>query len=153
MRTVKSVLDKIGWFNEPNNVRLFPWKKWQLPQSNLTIDTAAQDIQKANEQYKDAVIQPIFQMKNSICALITPQGVNLCKNSQDRRPILPLWYDSFEYENKTNRIPCLKKDNYENFQTEAYPIKVDGTLDTKNIIIESRTYGKPSNRMYKRFHF
>ena len=47
LRIVKSVLDKIGWFNEPNNVGLFPWEKWQISKSNLITDTTAQDIQKA----------------------------------------------------------------------------------------------------------
>lgn len=92
--------------------------------------------------YKDAEVEQVFQMKNSVCVMKAYDKYNLCRNSNDRRPLLKDWYDEYGYDRKTNSIPCLKQLNWERYETECYPIKKNGTLDTENIIIENKRYGK-----------
>lgn len=145
LRMVVNVLERIGWFDIPQNRRKFPSDKWQIGIPNVNVDTAQQEIQRANELYKDASVSPVFQMKDSICVMTTSNGVNLCRGINDRRPLLQTWFDKFGYDNKTNSVPCLKKDNFEEFETRAFPIKADGTLDAQNVIIENKLYGKSIN--------
>ena len=143
LRQVKVVLNNIGWFNDPNNYRKFPFAKWQLSNLDVSVDTTQQEIEKANELYKDAEVEQVFPMKNSVCVLkVSDDKVNLCRSSNDRRPLLPNWFNRFDYDNRTHKIPCLKYDNEETIETECFPIKQDGTLDTENMIIESKRYGK-----------
>lgn len=140
LRMVVNVLERIGWFDIPQNRRKFPSDKWQIGIPNVNVDTAQQEIQRANELYQNASVTPVFQMKNSICVLTTSNGVNLCRSINDRRPLLPKWFDICEPLHSNQNVIALKKDNYDTVQTEAYPINADGTLG--DIIIESKKYGK-----------
>jgi hypothetical protein len=143
LRQVKNTLKDIKWFDDPSNFAKFPFAKWQLSSSDVSVDMTQQEIKKANEQYKDAEVEQVFPMKNSVCVLkVSDDKVNLCRSSNDRRPLLPNWFEKFAYDRKTNRIPCLKRNNWKTYETECYPIKQDGTLDTENIIIENKGYGK-----------
>lgn len=145
LKQVKSVLEKIGWFNDPSNFAKFPFDDWKISRKSveLNIDTTQQEIEEANEQYKDAEVSTVFPMRDSVCILkVSDDKVNLCRSSDDRRPLLPKWFNRFDYDNRTHKIPCLKYDNEETIETECFPIKQDGTLDTEHIIIESKQYGK-----------
>ena len=152
-RITKSVLNKIGWFRNPQNVNRFPFAKWKVSKEGIDVDTTTSDIESANRQFLNVEVIPVFQMKDSVCVLKTPNGVNLCRSSNDRRPLLDTWFEKFAYDRKTEQIPCLKRDNYETMETEAFPINVDGTLDTKNVIIENKNYGKSSNKRNRRLLF
>lgn len=139
---VAKELNAIGWFNNPQNYRKFPFKRWDIPMENITVDTTQQDIEKANEMYKDAILKYAYPEKNSVCVMKVGDLYNLCYSNNDRRPLLKNWYNEFGYDRKTQKIPCLKYDNEETLETICYPIKRDGTLDTENIIIENKRYGK-----------
>lgn len=151
--TIKHVvagLSECGWFKDTNNVkRILPTlKKWGYTAKEIQniisgVDTTADDIKAANEEYADATVTPIFSMANSVCALETSEGVNLCRSSADRRPLLDFWYHRILYPVRGNRsIPCLVYDNEESWQSECYPINPNGTLDYDNVIIENKKYGK-----------
>jgi len=145
LKQVKSVLEDIGWFDDPSNFAKFPFDDWKISRKTvkLNVDTTQQEIKKANELYKNAEVEQVFPMRDSICVLkVSDDKVNLCRSSNDKRPLLPNWFEKFAYDRKTNRIPCLKRNNWETYETECYPIKQDGTLDTENIIIENKGYGK-----------
>lgn len=138
LRTVRDVLKKIGWFNKPENFRKFPFEKWQISTNDIKIDTSKQQTEDANEFFKNAEVVPVFPMKNSICVLKHNNKVNLCRNVNDKRPLLTKWFDNYAFDRKTGTIPCLKINDWENFETKCYPIKKDGTLDTNNLIIENK---------------
>lgn len=142
LREVETTLILQGWFDHPENLNKFPFDKWRLPMPNDNVDSTRQDIREANEKYWGMLVIPVFQMKNSICVMGNPNGglkaYNLCRGVNDRRPILPDWYDYFEFDKGTGQIPCLKRYNRKEYLMEAYPIKTDGTLDTR-AIIESKT--------------
>jgi len=145
-------LSKYGWFKDANNVkRIIPTlKKWGFTAREIQniisgVDTTEDDIKAANEEYADATVQRVFDIPNSVCVLDTSNGINLCRSSEDRRPLLDNWYTEFGYPRNGRNIPCLKYDNTEdedNWRTECYPINKDGTLDYENVIIESKKYGK-----------
>lgn len=141
LREVKSVLEKIGWFNDKSNWKKFPFKKWGILLSSVNYDKTAEllrtEIDAANEKYKDAEVERVFPTKNSVCTLKTEKGVNLCRGENDKRPLLDQWFDFFDYDRKTGIIPCLKRDNFDTLETEAYPILQNGTLDVENMIIEN----------------
>ena len=151
LKEVKDKLIEIGWFKSVENFNKFPFEKWDmLPYKRRLmgcVDTTEQNIADANEKYKDASVNPVFPEKNSVCVLTTKDGCNLCRSKEDMRPLLPDWYGRFQYD-KTGKIPCLKIDNWVTCQTEAYPIKKDGTLG--ELIIENKKYGKSVTRMRKR---
>lgn len=143
LRQVKDVLEDVGWFNDTENFKLFPFQKWQIEPKDIKRDTTQQEIENANELYKDAEVTRVFYTTNNpLCVLKTTEGVNLCRNVNDRRPLLTTWFNRFGYDNRTNKIPCLKRENWETIETEAYPINQDGTLNTEEVIIENKKYGK-----------
>ena len=141
LRQVKNVLENIGWFKDPRNFNLFPFEKWQLPSIDVSVDTTQQEIESANEKYKDSNVRPVFAEKNSICVLKVNNKYNLCHSINDRRPLLTDWYDEYAYDRRTQSILCLKRNNWDSMETEAYPITQNG-LDVENVIIESKIYGK-----------
>ena len=141
LRQVKSVLENIGWFKDPRNFNIFPFEKWQLPSTDVSVDTTQQEIGRANEEYKDAEVEQVFPYKNSICVLKINNKYNLCRSINDRRPLLTDWYDEYAYDRKTQSRLCLKRNNWDTMETEAYPITQNG-LDIENVIIESKRYGK-----------
>jgi len=137
-------LEKVGWFNNPENRKRFPFNAWGFNQNTVSYDNSSEieqeEIERANEEYKDALVYPVFpQMKNSICALvIDDKHANLCRSMDDRRPIYDKWFERCQTDRKTGSIMCLKVDNYETLDTEAYPINIDGSLDINNLIIENK---------------
>ena len=148
---VKNKFIQVGWFTNPDNYDKFPWVAWYngVRDNRVKPDYTQRNIKDANEKYKDASVNPVFQEKNSVCVLKTEDGCNLCRSKEDRRPLLPDWYEKFGYD-ITGKIPCLKRDNDIEIQTEAFPILPNGELDTDNMIIESVKYGKSVTRMRKR---
>ena len=52
-------------------------------------------------------------------------------------------YDKFQYliGSTSISLPCLKRNNWDSMETEAYPITQNG-LDVEDVIIESKIYGK-----------
>lgn len=146
LRMVRNVLFKIGWFDDPENFKSFPFEKWKISKDSVRVSSTQQEIKAANEQYKDADVIPVFPMKNSICALVVDdQTVNLCRGPEDRRPLLSDWFNKYGYDRKTNSIPCLKRDNWDEVKTEVFPINQDGTLDMKNVMFENKKYGQRIN--------
>ena len=141
-------LEKVGWFNIKGNFDRYYWDEWQIPLKTKnrifnSIDTTKEDIEKANKLYKDAELKRPFTIyDNPLCVMKTAEGCNLCRSAKDRRPLLDTWFEKFGYDRKTGTIPCLKRDNWETYKTEAYPINPDGTLNTEKVIIENRRYGK-----------
>lgn len=147
LREVWGLLRRIGWFKDERNLRIFPFDRWGFKKKDaISTNDTATEIENANIKYKDAKVEPVFQDKGSVCAIVTSQGANLCRSIQDRRPLLQTWFDRYEYDKKRG-IPCLKRDNYETMETECFPIKKDGTLDTQNVIIENKKYGKNRQRV------
>lgn len=135
LRNVFDNLIKIKWFDNPNNFNIFPFDRWGFNPNSINIDTTKQDILKANEIYQNAEVYRVFyNTPNKLCVLHTNEGYNLCRDINDKRPLLDKWYNGFEQGN----VPKLKLDNYETMQTEVYPINQDGTLDTKNITLENK---------------
>lgn len=135
LRNVFDNLVRIKWFDNPNNFNIFPFDRWGFNPNSINIDTTKQDILKANEIYQNAEVYRVFyNTPNKLCVLHTNEGYNLCRDINDKRPLLDKWYNGFEQGN----VPKLKLDNYETMETEVYPINQDGTLDTKNITLESK---------------
>jgi hypothetical protein len=140
-------LEKVGWFNIKGNFDRYYWDEWQIPKGTKnrifnSIDTTKEDIEKANKLYKDAEIKQVFYgTKNPLSFLIVgKEQVNLCRSKIDRRPLLDGWFNDYEY--KSDGKPYIKRDNYETFETESYPVNADGTIDTNNVIIENKKYDK-----------
>lgn len=134
LRNVFNALKNIKWFDNEDNFKKFPFDKWQFNPNSIERNTITQDIQQANELYKNAEVYRVFYNNNPLSILKTKQGYNLCRSNEDRRPLLNKWYDGFEQGN----IPTLKLDDYEKLETKAYPIKQNGTLDIDNVIIENK---------------
>ena len=135
LRNVFDNLIKIKWFDNPDNFNIFPFDRWGFNPNSINIDTTKQDILKANEIYQNAEVYRVFyNTPNKLCVLHTNEGYNLCRDINDKRPLLDKWYNGFEQGN----VPKLKLDNYETMETEVYPINQDGTLDTKNITLENK---------------
>ena len=142
LKEVAKVLKKIGWFKNPKNYNMFPFEDWKISRKDIEVDTTEQDIADANEKYKDASVYNVFHEKNSVYALVTKDGCNLCRSEEDRRPLLPDWYDEFGRDRDTGEIPCLKRENWTDYKTEVFPILRSGKLDVDNMIVESLRYGK-----------
>lgn len=144
LREVLGLLRRIGWFKEERNLRIFPFDRWGFKNKDaISTNDTATEIENANELYKNAEVTRVFYTTNNpLCVLKTTEGVNLCRNVNDRRPLLTTWFEWFGYDNRTNKIPCLKRENWETIETEAYPINQDGTLNTAEVIIENKKYGK-----------
>ena len=142
LRNVFNALKNIKWFDNEDNFKKFPFDRWQFNPNSIERNTITQDIQQANELYKNAEVYRVFYNNNPLSILKTKQGYNLCRSNEDRRPLLDKWYDGFEQGN----IPTLKLDDYEKLETKAYPIKQNGTLDFDNVIIEN----KINNNMKKK---
>jgi len=136
VRHVFNTLRNIGWFEDAENFRRFPFSKWGFSPKNVYVDTTDDDISRANQKYKNATVRPIFPMKNSICTLENGEKVNLCRSTNDRRPLLDVWFDLYEYDEETHTIPCLKHYNYQDSIIICFPIRKDGTLDVENRFIE-----------------
>ena len=134
LRNVFNALKNIKWFDNEDNFKKFPFDRWQFNPNSIERNTMTQDIQQANELYKNAEVYRVFYNNNPLSILKTKQGYNLCRSNEDRRPLLDKWYDGFEQGN----IPTLKLDDYEKLETKAYPIKQNGTLDFDNVIIENK---------------
>lgn len=147
LKRTKNLLNEIGWFKDPDNFEKFPFDKWGISRDGVTTDTTQKEIDYANELYKDTEILPVFPIKDSICVINANGKFNLCNSTNDRRPLLDKWYDSYGYDRKTHKIPCLKYDNMDTFETECYPIRNDGTIDTENVIIENKKYYYEKNRI------
>ena len=146
LRNVFDNLIKIKWFDNPNNFNIFPFDRWGFNPNSINIDTTKQDILKANEIYQNAEVYRVFyNTPNKLCVLHTNEGYNLCRDINDKRPLLDKWYNGFEQGN----VPKLKLDNYETMQTEVYPINQDGTLDTKNITLENKKLNIMSKKLIK----
>lgn len=135
LRNVFDNLKRIKWFDDPNNFKIFPFKRWGFNPNSIKVDTTQQDILKANELYKNAEIYKVFYNKeNPLCVMHTEEGYNLCRNKNDRRPLLNTWFTNFQQGNK----PMLKLDNYNTMETEVYPILPNGTLDKDNMMVENK---------------
>ena len=146
LRNVFDNLIKIKWFDNPNNFNIFPFDRWGFNPNSINIDTTKQDILKANEIYQNAEVYRVFyNTPNKLCVLHTNEGYNLCRDINDKRPLLDKWYNGFEQGN----VPKLKLDNYETMETEVYPINQDGTLDTKNITLENKKLNIMSKKLIK----
>ena len=146
LRNVFDNLIKIKWFDNPNNFNIFPFDRWGFNPNSINIDTTKQDILKANEIYQNAEVYRVFyNTPNKLCVLHTNEGYNLCRDINDKRPLLDKWYNGFEQGN----VPKLKLDNYETMQTEVYPINQDGTLDTKNITLENKKLNIMSKKLIR----
>lgn len=138
LRHVKETLENIGWFDDPNNRKKFPYRKWDFEPSSIRFNSSKEETSNANKMYQEADVKPVFQMPNSVCVMKTQNGYNLCRSAMDRRPLLDTWFEDYGYDNRTGTIPCMKRDNYETMQTECYPIKQDGTLDMEHMIPEGK---------------
>lgn len=134
LRNVFDNLVKIKWFDNPNNFKIFPFKKWGFNPNTIKIDTTQEDILNANKKYKTAEVYRVFYNNNPLCVMHTKEGYNLCRNINDRRPLLDKWYTNFQQTNP----PKLKLDNYDTMQTEVYTILPNGTLDMENIMTENK---------------
>lgn len=146
LRNVFDNLIKIKWFDDPNNFNIFPFDRWGFNPNSINIDTTKQDILKANEIYQNAEVYRVFyNTPNKLCVLHTNEGYNLCRDINDKRPLLDKWYNGFEQGN----VPKLKLDNYETMETEVYPINQDGTLDTKNITLENKKLNIMSKKLIR----
>ena len=146
LRNVFDNLIKIKWFDNPNNFNIFPFDRWGFNPNSINIDTTKQDILKANEIYQNAEVYRVFyNTPNKLCVLHTNEGYNLCRDINDKRPLLDKWYNGFEQGN----VPKLKLDNYETMETEVYPINQDGTLDTKNITLENKKLNIMSKKLIR----
>ena len=146
LRNVFDNLIKIKWFDNPNNFNIFPFDRWGFNPNSINIDTTKQDILKANEIYQNAEVYRVFyNTPNKLCVLHTNEGYNLCRDINDKRPLLDKWYNGFEQGN----VPKLKLDNYETMETEVYPINQDGTLDTKNITLENKKLNIMSKKVIR----
>jgi hypothetical protein len=146
LRNVFDNLIKIKWFDNPDNFNIFPFDRWGFNPNSINIDTTKQDILKANEIYQNAEVYRVFyNTPNKLCVLHTNEGYNLCRDINDKRPLLDKWYNGFEQGN----VPKLKLDNYETMQTEVYPINQDGTLDTKNITLENKKLNIMSKKLIR----
>ena len=146
LRNVFDNLIKIKWFDNPDNFNIFPFDRWGFNPNSINIDTTKQDILKANEMYQNAEVYRVFyNTPNKLCVLHTNEGYNLCRDINDKRPLLDKWYNGFEQGN----VPKLKLDNYETMQTEVYPINQDGTLDTKNITLENKKLNIMSKKLIR----
>jgi len=142
LRQVKDKLERMGWFNDKNNFKLFPFQKWQFSPESITVDRIQDEIEAANEEFKDAEVNRVFSdTDNPLCVMEIGKKFNLCRSIDDRRPLLDIWFDAIDY-NGENGTPRMRLDNWETVETECYPIKPDGTLDTENVIIENKSYGK-----------
>lgn len=142
IRQAVSVLEQIGWFNHAENRNLFPYDKWGVSPSSVKYDNSAEIIQseiaQANDMYRNAEVFPVFPQENSVCVLkLNDKEYNLCRSIDDRRPLYSDWFSDYNYDRKTQTIPCLKRENWETCETEAYPILPNGTLDETNMIIEN----------------
>lgn len=139
LNDVKKELERIGWFDDPENVKKFPFDRWQLRPPYVQEDTTQEEIDAANEKYKDATVYPIFPTKDSICALeVSRDQINLCKDSDDRRPLSDIWFNYIVYGDQVN---YMVRDNYETMETEYYPVSPDGEIDDENVVIkESKRY-------------
>ena len=146
LRNVFDNLIKIKWFDNPDNFNIFPFDRWGFNPNSINIDTTKQDILKANEIYQNAEVYRVFyNTPNKLCVLHTNEGYNLCRDINDKRPLLDKWYNGFEQGN----VPKLKLDNYETMETEVYPINQDGTLDTKNITLENKKLNIMSKKLIR----
>lgn len=139
LRNVFNCLKKIKWFDKIENFKKFPFQRWQFNPNSVSTDTTDDDIQQANELYKDAEVYKVFYSSdNPLCILHIDKGYNLCRSINDRRPLLDMWYSEF----RPNGVPSLVFDDYENWETKVYPINQDGTLDIKNAVNESNNMKK-----------
>ena len=146
LRNVFDNLIKIKWFDNPDNFNIFPFDRWGFNPNSINIDTTKKDILKANEIYQNAEVYRVFyNTPNKLCVLHTNEGYNLCRDINDKRPLLDKWYNGFEQGN----VPKLKLDNYETMETEVYPINQDGTLDTKNITLENKKLNIMSKKVIR----
>ena len=134
LTNVRNELKNAGWFNDPKNLKLFPFQKWGFNPNQVVASDLPQSPSLVNSPYENAETMKIFY-DSPICVLKFNNQYNLCKDEQDKTPLLQNWYDEYGYDDKTNSIPCLKKIN-QDFQIEAYPINQDGTL--KEPIIENK---------------
>lgn len=139
---VKDTLKSLGWFEKKENFDKFPFDEWEISRKDINgHNTETNSGKQTNKEYENAEITPVFQMKDSICVIKTEKGYNLCRNSNDKEPMYQTWFDSYGVDRKTGKTICLKRDNYETCETEAYPITQDG-LDTQHVIIENKSYKK-----------
>jgi hypothetical protein len=132
--TLRHVFDNFKlkrWFDNKENRKKFPFKKWGFNPKSLNYDTTEEDILNANNLYKNAEVYRVFyNIKSDLFILHTKKGYNLCRNENDRRPLLDIWYDDF----KPGEIPMLVLENYETFEIELYPISPEGMLGEKIIM-------------------
>ena len=137
LRNVFDNLKKIKWFDNPNNFKIFPFTKWGFNPNSIQIDTTQQDIEQANQMYQNAEVYRVFYNNNNkLCVLHTDKGYNLCRNKNDRRPLLDKWFSDVQQGEK----PKLKYDNYDTLETQVYTILPNGTLDMNNVVIENKLY-------------
>ena len=137
----------IGWFRDPNNFRKFPFESLNLTgkikqaksQVDFSKEDEKRDLEIANEKYKDAELVPAEQVKGTYFIMKVDDKFNMCKSSEDRRPLYNQWFDSFEPDKKTHSILCLKFEDWDTYETRAYPITASG-LDIEHFIIENRKY-------------
>jgi hypothetical protein len=129
---VKNELKRVGWFNDPKNLKIFPFQKWKFNPSEVAPKEEQQI--PTNSPYENAETIKIFY-DSPICVLKFNNQYNLCQDEQNKTPLLQSWFDDYGYDDKTNSIPCLKKLT-QDMQIEAYPISQDGAL--KEPIIETK---------------
>ena len=138
LRHVRNTLLAMGWFNIPGNIDKFPFKKWGTSKKSIITDYGEEyAINKANEEYANANVTPVYPSIKNTVYLIKDEtkGYNLCKSSNDRRPLLDTWFEDFD---TSMGKPSFLNFNYGSKQIEALPINPDGSL-ADAIIIERKT--------------
>ena len=139
----------LRWCNNKKLIELFPFDAWELKAKRKEIlppINVKEEIQEANETYKDAVIFKLYptDKDSRIFGMKFNNQFNLCRGSMDRRPLYDEWFDEIGYD-ETYTIPYAKKcieDENGNLPIVGYRIFPDGTLDTEHPINENRRYGK-----------
>ena len=138
IRNTVKFLKKIKWFDNPENYKKFPFKRWGVSENMISRDTTQDEIMEANEMYADAEIFRVFynDYSNPLCVMQTEEGYNLCRSEDDRRPLYDIWFNEFVPGDR----PLLKYDNWDMGRTEVYPILPNGKLDEKGMMEENRMY-------------
>jgi hypothetical protein len=124
LRNFKIQLGLGGWFNDPNNRKLYMEKVAPYWEDNLKKvkfgtdfeeDNEAEEIEQANAEYANASVIPIWGGKNPISILKVvgddgKEAYNTCKGGNDRRPINDEWFEGVEPD----------KDGYSSVFTKEY---------------------------------
>lgn len=124
-----------------------------------SIEKDLKSKEQANAEYANCNVWPVFPELNDECLVwflqYSEKQYNLCRGMEDRRPLIidadgqPMWFNDFgpAKDKKTGKVypHCIKRDNDETIETEAYPIQnnVEKPIDFSVFIPENKKkYGK-----------